>query len=29
VIVDVVARTVVRDRPFPDIGFAVDFVDEP
>lgn len=29
VIVDVVARTVVRDRPFPDIGLAVDFVDEP
>ncbi len=29
VIVDVVSRTVLRDRPFDDIGYAVDFVDEP
>jgi len=29
VIVDVVGRTVVRERPFENIGFAVDFVEEP
>jgi hypothetical protein len=28
VIVDVISRTVLRDRPFEDIGFASDFVDE-
>ena len=28
VIVDVVTRTVIRNRPFEEIGFASDFVDE-